>query len=119
MFVLINGSGDPKSGGASLSVTAGITASTTQAQGNGALTAGINEVSVVANASDTVTLPSTTAGRLIYVFNNGANTLQVFPASGDSIDGAAVDSAKTQATGANFLYVADGSTNWNRVNATL
>ncbi len=101
------------------STTSGIVASTTQSQGQGVLTSMINEVATCANANDAVTLPAATAGKIVIVINNGAQTLQVFPASGDSIDGAAVNTAKTQAAVANFMYIAQDSTNWNRVNASL
>ncbi len=63
----------------------GLTASTTQTQGSGALTSNINEMSTVANANDTVTLPAAAEGFETAVINNGANTLQVFPASGDNL----------------------------------
>ena len=63
----------------------GITASTTQTQGNGALTAAINEISTVANDGDTVTLPVAVEGFETAVINNGANALQIFPASGDNL----------------------------------
>ena len=66
-------------------VNAGITASTTQSQGQGALTAEINEISTVANASDTVTLITAAAGVNQTIINNGANDLQIFPASGDDL----------------------------------
>lgn len=95
------------------STTAGITASTTQTQGQGALTTEINEVSTVANANDTVTLPSAVAGRKVWVFNNGANTLQIFPASGDNL-GAGVDTATTVTAGNNITFVAYNNTNWEQ-----
>jgi len=94
------------------SVTAGIVASTTQTQGEGALVSDINEVATVANTNDTVTLPSAVTGYEIKVFNNGANVLQVFPASGDDINGTGVDTAVTQAVGDNLIYAAYDSTNW-------
>lgn len=100
-------------------ITAGITASTTQSQGQQALTSMINEVSTVGSTNDTVTLPEAVAGRTVIIINNGSNTLQVFPASGDAIDGAAVDTAKTQASGSNFIYVAKDSTHWDRINASI
>lgn len=93
------------------SVTAGITASTTQTQGQGPLTKDVNQVSVVANTNDTVTLPSAAAGMEIIVINSGVNTLQVFPASGDNL-GAGVDTATTQTTGTTSRYVAYDATNW-------
>lgn len=91
--------------------TATITASTTQTQGNGALTTNINEVSVVANANDTVTLPTAAAWLCVKIINNGANTLQIFPASGDNL-GAGADTATTLASGSNVNYCAYNATNW-------
>jgi len=96
------------------SVTAGITASTTQTQGQGALTSEINEVATCANVNDTVTLPTAVAGRRVTVINNGAQTLQIFPASGDNL-GAGVDTATTLAAGSVVTYVAYNSTNWEAV----
>jgi hypothetical protein len=92
-------------------VTAGITASTTQTQGQGALTSDVNEVSVVTNANDTVTLPSAIAGSKVDVINNGANTLQLFPASGDNL-GAGVNTSTTIAPGSVKTFIAYDSTNW-------
>ena len=92
-------------------VTAGITASTTQTQGRGALTMDVNQVSVCANVNDTVTLPTAAAGLEIIVINSGAQTLKVFPASGDNL-GAGVDTATTQATTVTNRYVAYDATNW-------
>ena len=63
----------------------GITASVTQTQGQGALTKMINQVSVVANIDDTVTLMSAVAGAMQLVINDGDNTMQIFPASGDNL----------------------------------
>lgn len=97
-----------------LSTTASITASTTQTQGQGQLGAIVNEVSTVANANDTVTLLSAAAGLQCIVINNGANTLQIFPSSGDNL-GAGVNTATTLAAGSNVRYVAYDSTNWEAV----
>lgn len=95
-------------------VTAGITASVTQSQGEGALTADINEVSVCATTNDTVTLPTAAAGLKITVINNGAETLQVFPASGDDL-GAGVDTATTVDSGAEKVFLAYDATNWEEI----
>lgn len=96
------------------SVTASITASTTQTQGQGALTSDINEVSNCANANDTVTLPAALPGRYCLVINNGANTLQVFPASGDNL-GVGVDTSTTINSGSRKMFIAFDSTNWEPV----
>jgi len=92
-------------------VNAGLTASTTQTQGQGALTAEVNEVATVANANDTVTLPEAVAGLKIVIINNGANTLRIFPASGDDL-GQGADTATTLASGSNVVFQAYDTTNW-------
>ncbi len=111
----INGNGDTFfTGLIHRKTTSGITASTTQTQGQGDLSAEINEVSTVANTNDTVTLPSAFQGKVCVIINNGANTLQIFPASGDNL-GAGVDTATTLASGANVHYVAYDATNWESI----
>ena len=92
-------------------VTSGITASTTQTQGQQPLTSTINEISTVANANDTVTLPTAKTGLTAVIINNGANTLKIFPASSDNL-GAGVDTSTTLASGSNVTYRAYDITNW-------
>lgn len=92
--------------------TSGITASTTQTQGNGALVSAVNEVSTVGSANDTVTLPPALAGTVITIINNGANTLQIFPASGDNL-GAGLDTSRTLESNESIIYVAYDATNWH------
>ena len=93
-------------------VTSGITASTTQSQGNGALVSGVNEVSTVANPDDTVTLPVAIGGRRCAIINNGAEKLQIFPANGDNL-GPGVDIATELEPNESVDYVAYDSTNWH------
>ena len=93
------------------SVAAGLTASTTQAQGQGPLTCEINEVSTCANANDVRTLPTAVAGYRVVVINNGAQTLQVFPASGDNL-GAGVNTSTTIIAGARKEFISYDATNW-------
>lgn len=87
-----------------------ITASTTQSQGQQPLTANINEISVCANANDVVTAPALLKGMPLTIINNGANTLQVYPASGEDL-GAGVDTSVTVTTGnvAKFECYVDGT----------
>lgn len=91
-----------------------ITASTTQTQGQRPLTKDINEISTCANANDTVTLPIALEGRHCLVINNGAQTLQIFPASGDNL-GAGLNTSTTLAAGGRSLFIAYDSTNWEPV----
>lgn len=97
------------------SQTTGITASTTQTQGQQPLTRGHNVIATCATANDTVTMPSCVAGRDLSIANNGAETLQVFPASGDSIDGGSVDASITIASGSRALFRGDDGTNWTQL----
>jgi hypothetical protein len=93
------------------SIEAGITASTTQTQGQQPLTKNVNEVATVANTNDTVTMRSAIAGICQVVLNNGANTLQIFPATGDDL-GSGVDTAVTLPSGSNRRFCAYDATNW-------
>jgi hypothetical protein len=93
------------------SVTAGITATNPGVQGDTPLTTDINEVATVGAGSDAVTLPTAVAGMEVFIINNGANTLEIWPASADDL-GAGVDTATTLAAGANVTFVAYDATNW-------
>ena len=77
-----------------------------------ALTKVVNHVTVCANANDVVTLPSAHAGRRCIVANDGAQTLQVFPASGDAIDAGAADASTTIAAGKRRIFWALNATTW-------
>ncbi|MEE9354190.1 MAG: hypothetical protein V3U75_01235 [Methylococcaceae bacterium] len=92
-------------------ITAGITADTGSSQGDGPLTSSINQISVCANAGDAVTMPSAVAGYLVEIYNDGANAMDVFPASGDNL-GAGADTAVSLAAGANITYRSIDVTNW-------
>jgi hypothetical protein len=90
----------------------GITASVTQTQGQQPLLSSYNEVSTVANPNDVVTAPSVAAGDRLLIINNGVNTLQVFPASGDDI-GAGVDTSITIISGGVGMFLGRDATNWD------
>jgi hypothetical protein len=94
-------------------VISGITASVTQAQGNGPLTAQINQVSTVGSDGDTVTLTAAVAGEFQVVMNNGANAMRIYPASGDDL-GAGVDAKLTidLAAGSMAIFFCYDATNW-------
>lgn len=94
------------------STAAGITASVTQTQGQQALTAVINQVSVVANTGDVVTMPGATAGLPCTVINDGANSLQIFPESGDDV-GDGVDISMLLEANETVKFVALDGTVWH------
>ena len=97
------------------SVESGITASTTQSQGQEPLTKEVNQISTCGNANDVVTLIAAFVGAVQVVINDGANTLQIFPASGDSIDGGSVDASTTLATGKRAIFYAYDATDWSKI----
>lgn len=96
-----------------LYTVAGITASTTQTQGQQPLVAQINEVATVTNNLDVVTLPSSKAGLEITIINNSTtNYLQVYPASGDAINGQSVNTSTRIAPSHTMNFYAYDATNW-------
>lgn len=99
-----------------LPLLSGITASTIQSQGEMPLIAGVNEVAVVANANDVVTMPSGVdcVSRTVVILNNGANNLQIFPAVGNDL-GSGLDTSVTLSSGTNASYMNYSITNWEQV----
>lgn len=94
-----------------------ITASTTQTQGQGALTGTLNEVETVANDNDTVTLQTADAGLNITVNNHGSNNLQIFPASGDDL-GNGIDVPTVIGPNQSIEFSAFDATNWHLKSTT-
>lgn len=94
--------------------TSDVSATLTAKAGGGqsgatALTSDINVIGVCATASDSVVLPPALKGSTIFVDNNGAAAVAVWPAGAELMNGAnalfSVASAKT----AFFVAIADGS----------
>lgn len=94
--------------------TDGITASTTQNQGEQPLTSDFNIVDVVAFDDDVVTMIAATAGGTCRIVNDGANRLQVFPASGDDI-GNGVDASLAICANSVASFIARDDTTWTLV----
>jgi len=95
----------------------GITASTTQTQGQQSLIGKYNEISDVANPDDVVTLPAAQAGISAIVRNNGANRLQIFPASGDNLGNGINNSLKMQPLECVAFFCIDNE-NWDLLSET-
>jgi hypothetical protein len=70
---------------AKVSTTANVTAGS-NSQGQGALTSDYNVITSAASSPSGVTLPTATTGRKVLIVNKGANTVNVYPASGAAID---------------------------------
>jgi hypothetical protein len=91
----------------------GLTASVTQTQVGGlALLSSYNEIATVANTGDALTAFGVAEGSRLVVVNNGANDLQLFPASGDNI-GAGVDTAITIEAGAIGIFLGRTAAIWD------
>lgn len=75
----------------------------------------LNRVTTVATAADSVMLPIAKAGLNIFVKNTSANSLNVFPASGDAINALSANAAYALATvkAAFFVCVVDGTWDTN------
>lgn len=108
-------SGGAMTGALQFKTVAGITASTTQTQGNGALTGDINQISTVGTTNDTATLPSVAAGKTCFVANDGANTLKLYPGSGQTL-GAGTNTSITMAAGERAMFKGIDTTTWVRQN---
>lgn len=78
-------------------VKAGLSAAGNSSQGSAtALVGYINELTTVTTGSaDSVKLPAATVGKVVVIINNGAGIAQVYPATGETIDGAAANAAGT------------------------
>jgi len=95
------------------SVNAGVTANTNSSQGDSPITQFYTQISVCANPGDAVTLPSAATGMMCIVANDGANSADIFPATGDDINEAGVNVAYALAANANALFIAHDATNWS------
>jgi len=98
-------------------VTTSISANgTTQAQAT-ALTTEINIVSAVSVGTG-VRLPAAVAGTVVYITNNSANTLLVYPQTNGIINSQAANAAFTQGANATLQYMAPTTTQWYTIGAT-
>ena len=80
------------------------------------LTAGINHVTVVATAADSVKLPKSTLGAVCIVTNGAAsNSMQVFGYGTDTINDVATATGVAQAAGKTALYVCPVVGKWYRI----
>ncbi len=85
----------------------GLTADVGSAQGNGVITSSYNTYTVVGTAGDAATLPATApVGTIVYVKNDdSAESMDVFPASGDTILPNAVNIAEAVAAGESAAFL--------------
>lgn len=115
--ITFNGNSTASTGFYFRSVGTGITAAGATQAGATALTKEINIVSSVV-AGTGVRLPTGVAGMVVIVNNTGANPLNVFPATGASINSLSVNTAFAQPVTASIQFYAVSSTQWYTVGAT-
>ncbi|WP_024873150.1 hypothetical protein [Tolumonas lignilytica] len=95
------------------SYTNGITARAGGGQSSAIqLTTNINRVTTVATAGDSVKLPASAPGLQIIVVNSGANSMQVFGAGTDTINGVATATGISQMPNSVYNYVCTVAGTW-------
>jgi len=95
----------------------GLTADTGSSQGDGVITSSFNVYTTVATIGDAATMPGGfNAGTLIYIKNDGANSMDVFPSAGHHFYGVAVNAAIAIAAG-DFAIIMATVTNdeWTKI----
>ena len=102
-----------------LSATNAIAASETQTQAaSTALVSDINRVTTATETAGGVSLPTATSGRRVLIINAAtANSLQVWPGTGDKIDDQTVNAAAAtlMGVGSSREFIAVDTTNWYTV----
>ena len=98
------------------SITNNITASTTQTlAGAVAINTGIAIVTKVGTAADAVKLPLvlSTPGNEVWIFNNGASAMSIFPGETlTTIDGGTTAAAVTLTNAKNAVFIQTSGTSW-------
>lgn len=98
-------------------VDAALTADTGQIQADGTpIESQFSNFTIVATAGDAATLPGAAEGLVRVIKNSGATPLQVFPALGDTIDGAAANASILIAPGAQITFTSLNTTAWISTN---
>lgn len=96
-----------------LSSQTGITATASGTQATAyALTTRVNNVTTVANANDSISLLSKPLGKVVWVMNNGANSMQVYGAGTNTINNIATATGIAHPAGALVAYIGITATNW-------
>lgn len=72
----------------------------------------ITVVTTVATTSDSLTLPVAKQGDEREVFNQGANSMAIFPSSGAGINALAANASFAAATSTATIFIAASSTQW-------
>ncbi len=97
--------------GPTVSTAATVTAGT-NAQGQGVLTNDNNIITTAASSPSGSTLPTATTGRIVTIVNKGANTVNVFPASGGTIDALSANASIALPSTNMMTFYAASATQW-------
>ena len=100
-----------------LAATNGLTAHAGGGQANALLLANlINRVTTVATGNDSVKLPAATVGKWLIVENAAAaNSMNVFPQSGEAINAGAADAAFAMAANKRALFFCAVAGTWGAI----
>ena len=79
------------------------------------LSAANNKVATVATTADSVKLPPAKAGLEVQIRNSGANSMQVFGVSPDTINAVATGTGVAQAAGLSASYFCPADGEWFRI----
>jgi hypothetical protein len=102
------------------SATNAITAFATGGQASAtALTTTINRITTCATLHDSVKLPTSAAGRMIKVINDGATGVDVYPATGDLITGLAANLPVTIPAGRESIFDCAVAGTWSEKRPSL
>lgn len=97
-----------------LSATDALTALAGGAQAGTALTHGINRVTTVASAADSVQLPKAAAGAVVVVINAAAaNAMAVFPQTGEIINALSANASLSVAANKAIMFFCAVDGTWN------
>jgi phage-related tail fiber protein len=116
--VVIDSKGRVTSASSGLSTQVGIAAAgLSQAAATG-LTVALNVISTSTAGSATgVRLMTASTGLLVYIINESANAITVYPATGGTIDSLAVNAGFSLGSGGRLTFVATSSTKWYSMTA--
>lgn len=76
------------------------------------LTWGMNQFTTVATAGDSATLPTYSLGLVIVVINAGANSMNIFPGTGGTINALGVNAAYALAAGKTVIFFQGANGAW-------
>jgi hypothetical protein len=89
-----------------------VAAGNNTATGATLITASITEFATVATTTNSAILPAATPGLTLTIINNGANTLNVFPAGTDKINTGSAGAATTVAAAAVTIFFTTAAGQW-------